>query len=201
MRIVLATRNDGKLKELGRILAPLGFELISQAQLDVPSPVEDGLSFIENALIKARHVSQATDLPAIADDSGIVLPCLDGAPGIHSARYAGEAASDADNNRLLISTLTTAGLLEPPPAAYFYCAMVFLEHALDPTPIVATAAWAGRVTGEPRGVNGFGYDPHFLVGDGEQTSAELPGHVKNDISHRAQASRALMVRLKERYAP
>ena len=199
MEIVIASRNQGKVRELNKILAPLGHTLVSQAELDIPSPPEDGLTFVENALIKARFVSGEVHLPAIADDSGIVVPALGGAPGIYSARYAGDAGDTANNDKLL-SELGKLGLADSEPAAYFYCAMVYLETAEDPTPIVATAAWHGRITPDSKGTNGFGYDPLFLVGDGAKTSAELPSEEKNAISHRAQASMALMRLLQARYA-
>lgn len=193
MRVVLASRNEGKLRELGALLGDLGLALESQADHEVPSPVEDGLTFIENALIKARAVARATTLPAIADDSGIVVPVLNGAPGIYSARYAGEHGDDLANNAKLVADLADIA----DRRAYFYCAMCFVEHADDPTPLIATAAWHGEFIDEPRGEGGFGYDPHFLVAGREQTSAELPREEKNALSHRGQACGTLADMLRD----
>ena len=192
MQVVLATRNAGKLKEMQAIFAPLGFQLSSQAEHDLPSVPETGKTFVENALIKAHYAAAATDLPAIADDSGLVVPVLNGEPGIYSARYAGDDASDADNNRKLLDAL--ADHTYPVPA-YFYCAMVYAAHGTDPTPHIATAAWHGAIVAEPQGANGFGYDPLFLVNDMEVTSAQLEAAEKNRISHRGQACRMLLAQL------
>ncbi|NOX49378.1 MAG: RdgB/HAM1 family non-canonical purine NTP pyrophosphatase [Gammaproteobacteria bacterium] len=191
MRVVLASRNNGKLLELQRLLEPLHLDLESQAQHNVPSPEETGLTFIENALIKARAVSLATDLPAIADDSGLVVPALNGAPGIYSARYAGTDATDSANNLKLTETLR--GIKNR--AAYFYCAMVFVYRAEDPTPLIATARWHGSIIDEPRGDNGFGYDPYFLISGMHHTSAQLASKQKNKLSHRGQATQKLIEQL------
>ncbi len=191
MRVVLASRNNGKLLELQRLLEPLHLDLESQAQHNVPSPEETGLTFIENALIKARAVSLATDLPAIADDSGLVVPALNGAPGIYSARYAGADATDTANNLKLTETLR--GIKNR--TAYFYCAMVFVSQAEDPTPLIATARWHGSIIDEPRGANGFGYDPHFLISGMRHTSAQLAPNQKNKLSHRGQATQKLIEQL------
>ncbi len=191
MRVVLASRNEGKLQELRTLLAGVNLSLESQAEHDVPSPAEDGLTFVENALIKARAVAAATGLPAIADDSGLVVPALNGAPGIYSARYAGEHGDDAANNKKLLQRLQG----QADRAAYFYCAMVMLLHADDPTPTVATAAWHGSILQHPRGNNGFGYDPLFLADGLQHTAAELPAARKNSISHRGQATRRLLAEL------
>ena len=188
MKAVLASRNEGKLTELGAILGPLGFDLESQAALDIPSPEETGSTFVENALIKAKAVSRVSGLAAFADDSGIVVPALGGAPGIHSARYAGEDATDTDNNAKLIEALD--GIVERD--AYYYCAMVYLAHADDPTPIIATARWHGAITHAPRGRHGFGYDPYFQIAGMSITSAELDPAEKNRISHRARATLKLV---------
>ena len=204
MRIVLASRNPGKLAELSTLLTPLALNLESQQEHDVPSPPETGTTFIENAIIKARAVSEATGLPALADDSGLVVPALDGAPGIYSARFSSrnsEEIPDGDpnisqdeaNNRKLVAALSDI----TNRAAYFYCAIVFLRHALDPTPLYATATWHGEIVDEPRGSQGFGYDPHFYVNEFGKTSAELPRETKNAISHRGQAISKLILELKE----
>lgn len=199
VRIVLATNNPGKLKEMQSLFADLPVELISQADLALPSVPETGATFIENALIKARHVCTASDHAAIADDSGLVVPAMAGAPGIYSARYASDRVegepTDADNNDKLISQLRANKAFDQPVAAFFYCAMVYLRHAQDPTPVIATAAWHGHLIETPRGSNGFGYDPHFLVPDTECTSAELAAETKNQQSHRALASRQLRTAL------
>ena len=197
MRVVLASRNQHKLDELKPILAPVGMTLESQADHDVPSPEETGTTFVENAIIKARTVSEATGLPALADDSGIVVPALDGAPGIYSARYAGTDATDEDNNAKLVSEISK---LDGHVPAYYFCAIVFFAHALDPTPLIATAPWHGDLVIEPRGQNGFGYDPYFIPNGYEVTSAELDSEEKNRISHRALACGALLEELKARNA-
>ena len=191
MRIVLATRNQGKLKEMQALMADLPVTLETQAAHDVPSPEEDGLTFIENALIKARCVCQATGLAAIGDDSGLVVPALAGAPGIYSARYAGSHGDDAANNAKLAKALAEA----EDRSAYFYCAMVLLEHAEDPTPLIATAAWHGEIVLQPAGEGGFGYDPHFFVADHHCTAAQLEPQQKNAISHRGQAIRKICAEL------
>ena len=187
--VVLATRNDGKLKEMQTLFAPLGFKFSSQKDHDLPSVPETGKTFVENALIKAHYAAGATGQPAIADDSGLVVPALNGQPGIYSARYAGEDATDADNNAKLLDMLKDSGAEVP---AYFYCAMVYVAHGEDPTPHIATAAWHGAIIESPRGANGFGYDPLFLVQGMNVTSAELPATEKNAISHRGQACQQLL---------
>ena len=191
MKVVLASGNAGKLRELAALLAGLGVELISQSDLKVRPAAETGQTFIENALIKARHASRQTGLPAIADDSGLVVPALSGAPGVRSARYAGAAATDADNNRKLINALSD----DSDRSAWFYCALVFLHHPEDPSPLLATGLWRGRIIDQPRGANGFGYDPHFLIPHLDKTSAELPPQQKNQLSHRGQAAQALAAAL------
>lgn len=192
MRVVLASRNEGKLRELTPILAPLGLSLESQAAHDVPSPPETGTTFVENAIIKARAVTAATALPALADDSGIVVPALDGAPGVYSARYAGPDATDADNNAKLIAAIDE---FAAPVSAYYYCAIVYLRSAADPSPLIATAAWYGELIKTPRGSNGFGYDPYFIPAGYTLTSAELAPEDKNQISHRALACLDLIEQL------
>lgn len=194
LKIALASGNQGKLREFGALLAPLNATVLSQAELGVSEAIEDGATFIENALKKARHVSAASGLPAIADDSGIVVPALGGAPGIFSARYAGTHGDSAANNAKLLSALE--GNSER--AAYFYCALVFLGTEDDPAPIVATAAWHGEIAAEPRGEGGFGYDPIFLPAGEQVSAAEMAADAKADVSHRGQATRALLAELQHR---
>lgn len=181
--IVLATSNQGKINELNALLAPA--HCLAQSSLGVSDAVEDGLSFIENALIKARHASLHTKKPALADDSGLVVPALNGAPGIYSARYAGAQATDQENIHLLLKNM--AHLQGSLREAYFYCAMALVQHAKDPTPIVATGMFKGIIHAEPSGAQGFGYDPIFYVEEYQCTAAQLPATIKNTISHRAQA--------------
>jgi XTP/dITP diphosphohydrolase len=192
-RIVVASGNAGKLRELSRTLEPLGVELISQGELGVPEPEETGITFVENALLKARHAAQHSGLPAIADDSGLEVPALDGAPGVHSARYSGEG--DAGNNAKLVRALE--GHEGAARDARFYCALVYLRHAADPTPIIALGSWRGRILHAPQGEGGFGYDPLFWVPEHGCSAAQLPGGEKNRISHRAQASTALLQALQD----
>lgn len=196
MELVLATRNEGKVREMRSMLDGLGIQLINQSDTDIPSPVEDGGTFVENALIKARAVSQATGLPCIADDSGLVVPSLGGAPGIFSARYAGEDASDDENNAQLLKALTDSD----DRSAYFYCCMVFLTYAEDPTPLIATGQWQGEILEQPVGQDGFGYDPLFFIAELGKSAAELPKATKNKISHRGQACAALVGSLQARLA-
>ena len=191
---VLATGNAGKLREMAAVLAPIGFELRAQGEFGIAAAPETGVTFIENALQKARHASRGAKLPAIADDSGLVVPVLGGAPGVRSARYAGDDATDADNNRKLIGSL--AGLEDR--TAWFYCALVFIERPDDPAPRLATGTWRGRIIERPRGEGGFGYDAHFLVPHLGRTSAELAPEEKNALSHRGQAAAALLKQLRER---
>ncbi len=192
-RIVLATGNTGKLAELQAMLAPMGIEVLAQSEFNVPEAEETGLSFVENALIKARNAAIHTGLPAIADDSGLEVAALDGAPGIYSARYAGPSATDDENNQELLTNL--AGLSAGERLARFVCTVVFLRHPQDPTPIICEGFWEGRILDAPRGSGGFGYDPLFLIPERNQTSAELPREVKNEISHRGRAMRLLKSRL------
>ncbi|SPD63913.1 dITP/XTP pyrophosphatase [Cupriavidus taiwanensis] len=193
-RLVLASNNPGKLREFGALLAPLGFDVVTQGELGIPEAEEPFATFVENALTKARHASRLAGLPALADDSGICVQALDGAPGVYSARYAqmaGQAKSDSANNAYLVSQL--AGKLNR--HAYYYCVLVFVRHAEDPCPIIAEGVWHGEVVDAPRGAGGFGYDPHFLLPALGKTAAELPPEEKNRVSHRAQALRALVARL------
>ncbi|WP_020205023.1 MULTISPECIES: RdgB/HAM1 family non-canonical purine NTP pyrophosphatase [Cupriavidus] len=194
-RLVLASNNPGKLGEFGALLAPLGYDVVPQGQLGIPEADEPFATFVENALTKARHASRLSNLPALADDSGICVDALDGAPGVYSARYAqlvGKPRSDAANNAHLISQL--AGKLNR--HAYYYCVLVLVRHADDPRPVIAEGVWAGEVVDAPRGSAGFGYDPHFLLPQLGKTAAELSAEEKNTISHRAQALKALTERLR-----
>jgi XTP/dITP diphosphohydrolase len=192
--VVLASGNAGKLRELAGILAPLGLELKSQAEFNVAEVAETGLSFVENAIIKARAACEFSGHPAIADDSGLEVDYLNGEPGIHSARYSG--AGDAANNAKLLAAL--AGLPPQQRGARFQCALVYMRHALDPMPLVCQASWEGRILDAPRGENGFGYDPLFYVPEYRCSSAELAPELKNRISHRARASALLLEALRQR---
>lgn len=191
-RLVLASNNAGKLKEFAQILAPIGFELHPQGEFDVPEAEEPFGTFVENALAKARHASRLTGLPALADDSGVCVNALGGAPGVYSARFAGEPKSDARNNEKLVADL--AGHADK--SAYYYCVLVYVRHADDPQPVIADGMWRGEIVDTPRGAGGFGYDPHFLIASLGKTTAELDPAVKNAHSHRGQALRALVEKLK-----
>jgi XTP/dITP diphosphohydrolase len=191
--LVLASGNPGKLKELNMMLEPLGWKVRRQSDWNIPAAIEDGLSFVENALIKARHASELAGLPALGDDSGLVVDALDGAPGIYSSRFAGEGAGDRANIRKLLQALRDVP--EAARQAHFYCAMVLVRHALDPAPLFATGRWDGRILENPEGQGGFGYDPVFWVPGEQCSAAELPPSVKNRISHRGLALSALMGQL------
>lgn len=193
-KVVLATGNAGKLKEIREMLAGLDLDIVSQRELGIADADETGLSFVENAILKARHAARLSGLPAIADDSGIEVDALHGAPGIYSARYAGANAADADNNRKLLAALE--GKTDAQRSARFQCLMVFLRHAEDPTPLICQGTWEGRILESPRGANGFGYDPLFLVPGENCASAELPPDRKNHLSHRGQALRKLLEALR-----
>ncbi len=190
-RLVVASSNSGKLREFQRLLSPLGIEVIAQADLNIPDADEPHATFVENALAKARHASQIARLPALADDSGVCVDALAGAPGVHSARYAGEPKSDARNNAKLVAALS--GVVDR--RAHYYCMLALTRHGDDPEPILAEGRWHGTIVDVPRGAGGFGYDPHFLDLPTGLTGAELPLEQKNRISHRGQALRALMARL------
>lgn len=196
-RLVLASNNAGKLREFRRLLEPLGYEVIPQAELGVAAADEPHVTFIENALAKARHASVHTGLPALADDSGICVDALGGVPGVLSARYAGEPASDARNNAVLVAAL--AGVADR--RAHYYCVLVLVRRPDDPQPIVAEGIWHGTVIDTPRGSGGFGYDPHFEDAQSGMTGAELPLARKNEVSHRGQAMRSLIARLAEERGP
>lgn len=194
-QVVLATGNPGKVKELAEMLADADIKILPQSQFDVVEAEENGLSFVENAIIKARNASRHTGLPAIADDSGLEVAHLQGAPGIYSARYAGADASDGDNNRKLLQALD--GLAETNRKARFRCVIVFLRHATDPAPIIAQGTWEGRILETPQGENGFGYDPLFYVPGESCSAAELNAETKNRLSHRGQALSNLVEQLKQ----
>jgi len=192
-KIVLASNNAGKIREIQAMLAGLDVEILPQSAFVNEDAVENGASFVENALIKARHAALASGLPAIADDSGLEVDALGGAPGVCSARYAGENASDAANNAKLLREMEPVE--DSARTARFRCAMAYVREAGDPDPVIVEAAWEGLILREPRGVNGFGYDPLFFVQGHSCTSAELPPAEKNLISHRGKALRALVKRL------
>ena len=191
-KLVLASGNAGKLKELSSLLAPLGIEVLPQSAFNVSEAEEPHPSFVENAIAKARHAARATGLPALADDSGLCVDVLGGATGVLSARFAGEPKSDARNNALLLERL--AG--EPNRHARFYCALALVRHADDPQPIIACGEWHGKILEAARGQGGFGYDPLFLVPDLDQTAAEIDHSLKNVLSHRGNAMRQLLDRLR-----
>jgi XTP/dITP diphosphohydrolase len=189
-RLVLATGNAGKLRELSALLAPWRVEVLPQSEFTSIAVEETGLTFVENAILKARHAAAASGLPAIADDSGLEVDVLDGAPGVRSARYAGEGAGDEANNARLLEAL--ADVPDDARTARYRCAMVFLRHPDDPAPLVRQSAWEGRIVRAPRGAGGFGYDPLFLVAGDVRTAAEYTAEEKNRVSHRGRALRALV---------
>jgi XTP/dITP diphosphohydrolase len=191
-KLVIASNNPGKLREIGEILAPLGMEVIPRSAFKVPEAEEPHASFIENALAKARHAARLSGLPALADDSGICVDALGGAPGVVSAHYAGEPRSDARNNSKLLEMLEA----EDNRRAHYYCVMVLMRRGDDPQPLVAEGEWRGEILRQPRGTGGFGYDPLFLDPMLEKTGAELSPQQKNRISHRGKALTALVDMLK-----
>ncbi len=191
--VVLASANAGKLREINQILSSFDIHALPQSQFQIVDVEETGLSFVENAILKARHAAHHTRLPAIADDSGIEVDYLNGAPGIYSARYAGPAATDAHNLQKLLDDLRDVPELQR--SARFQCVMVCLRHAQDPAPIIAHGTWEGRILAAARGNNGFGYDPVFWVATHNCSAAELPPQIKNQLSHRGQALRALVAAL------
>jgi len=191
-KIVLASSNPGKLREFGQLLATVDFEVLPQAHFNLPEAEEPHPTFVENALTKARHAARLTGLPALADDSGICVRALGGAPGVLSARFAGEPKSDERNNQKLIAALHG----QTDRRAHYLAVLVFLRHADDPQPVICEGEWHGEIIDTPRGSGGFGYDPHFLVPELDQTAAEISHEEKNRRSHRGQALARLMERLK-----
>lgn len=189
-KIVLASNNAGKVREINQLLVSQRIQVVPQKEFDIPDAVEDGLSFVENAIKKARHAARLSGLPAIADDSGIEVDALHGAPGIYSARYAGEGATDQANLERLLEQMKDVP--EAERSARFQCLMVYMHHADDPTPIICQGTWEGRILHAPVGDNGFGYDPIFFVPTHDCSSAQLPAEVKNSLSHRGQALRKLL---------
>lgn len=196
-QIVLATNNQGKVNELQTLLADAGFNIVAQKQFNVPDAEETGLTFVENAILKARHTAKLTGLPAIADDSGLVVQALNGAPGIYSARYAGEHGNDQSNNEKLLNALKNV----PPEnrQAYFYCALVYLQHENDPTPIICLGKWDGVILNELKGEGGFGYDPLFYIPQLNCSAAELTKDHKSQISHRGLALKQLIAQIKAKH--
>ncbi|HEX5678120.1 MAG TPA: RdgB/HAM1 family non-canonical purine NTP pyrophosphatase [Alcanivorax sp.] len=193
--LVLASGNRKKLDEMRAILEPLTLKVVPQSDFQVPEAEETGLTFVENAILKARNAAAHTGLPAIADDSGLEVDALNGAPGIYSARFSGADASDAKNNALLIDML--GDLPEAPRTARYQAVLVLLRHPDDPTPLICQGTWEGEILLAPRGSGGFGYDPHFLIPDLGVTAAEMDPADKNRVSHRGRALKALMDALRE----
>lgn len=191
-KLVIASNNPGKLREIDRILQPLGLEILPQSAFNIPEAEEPYCTFIENCLTKARHASEHSGLPALADDSGICIDALNGAPGVYSARFAGEPKSDQRNNEKLIELLQH----ETNRKAHYYCVIILVRHPHDPQPIIAEGSWHGEIIDTPRGSGGFGYDPYFLVPELGQTGAELAPDVKNSMSHRGKALAELVTKLK-----
>ena len=194
-QIVLASNNAGKVREINQLLASQEITVVPQREFGISEAEETGLSFVENAILKARHASRESGLPAIADDSGLEVDALNGAPGIYSARFAGPGAADADNNRKLLEQLKEVP--DEARTARFQCVLVYMRHAEDPTPLICQGTWEGRILRAPQGENGFGYDPLFLVPDKGCSSAQLPAEEKNRLSHRGQALQRLLSALAE----
>jgi XTP/dITP diphosphohydrolase len=192
-QLLLASNNLGKIREVREILAGQGLAVIPQSDLDIADAAETGLTFIENAIIKARHAARLSKLPALADDSGLEVDALNGAPGVFSARYAGSGAADADNNAKLMQALE--GIPHTQRTARFRCVMAYLRHADDPSPVIAEGIWEGVMLDVPRGSGGFGYDPYFFVPEKGCTSAELSPEIKNRLSHRGQALKRMAAEL------
>jgi XTP/dITP diphosphohydrolase len=189
-RIVLASNNQGKVREISQLLADQNMEVLPQSTFDIPEIEETGLTFVENAILKARNAATHSGLPAIADDSGLEVDALQGAPGIYSARYAGTGANDADNNSKMLEEL--ADVAEEQRTARFQCLLVYMRHANDPVPIICKGTWEGRILKAPQGENGFGYDPLFFVPEKDCSAAELPAEIKNAMSHRGKALQCLL---------
>jgi len=192
-RVVLASNNAGKVREFNALLAGRDIEVLPQSSFGIAEAEETGLTFVENAILKARHAAQQANLPALADDSGLEVDALQGAPGIYSARYAGPGAGDRANLEKLLAMLN--GMPDAQRSARFQCVLVYMRHALDPTPLICQGTWEGRILTEPRGHGGFGYDPVFFVPTHGCASAELPPEVKNALSHRGQALQKLLAAL------
>lgn len=190
--LILASNNAGKLKEFSALLAPINFDLHTQSEFNVPEAEEPHVTFVENAIAKARHAARLTGKPALADDSGVCVNALGGAPGVYSACYAGEPKSDQRNNEKLIADLSA----HADKSAYYYCVLVFVRHADDPQPVIADGRWNGEMIAEPRGQGGFGYDPYFWIPELQKTAAELTSEEKNRLSHRGQALRVLIEKLR-----
>lgn len=184
-KIVLATGNKGKVKELGELLASYQMEVLPQSEFNVGDVAETGTTFVENAIIKARHAAKITGLPAIADDSGLEVDALAGAPGVYSARYAGEHATDSDNNEKLLKALD--GIEQSKRTARFHCVLVYMAHENDPTPVICHGSWEGEILTSAMGEQGFGYDPLFWVAQEQKSSAQLDRDIKNSLSHRGKA--------------
>ena len=193
--IVLATGNQGKVNELARLLAAQNIEIKPQSEFNVSDVSETGTTFVENAIIKARHAAKSTGLAAIADDSGLEVDALNGAPGVYSARYAGENTSDDDNTNKLLNALVDVA--DDQRSARFHCVLVYMRHENDPTPLICHGVWEGSITREKIGQQGFGYDPVFWQADHKMTSAQLPRDFKNQLSHRGQALEKLIPQLLE----
>ncbi len=191
-QLILASNNAGKLKEFNELLSTVGFAVHAQGEFAVPEADEPFATFVENALQKARHAARLTGLPALADDSGVCVNALGGAPGVYSARYAGEPKSDERNNAKLVADLAS----HADKSAYYYCVLVFVRHADDPQPVIADGRWNGEIVAAPRGAGGFGYDPHFWLPALGKCAAELSPDEKNALSHRGQALRALVEKLR-----
>ncbi|MBR9909868.1 MAG: RdgB/HAM1 family non-canonical purine NTP pyrophosphatase [Gammaproteobacteria bacterium] len=200
-QVVLASNNAGKVREMQSLLAAMGLEVLPQSELAIDSVAETGLSFVENAILKARHACRCSGLPAIADDSGLEVDALHGQPGIYSARYAEEAEGDQDsaNNTKLLNRLT--GLTQMDRRARYRCLLVFMRHHEDPTPIICQGTWEGRILHQPEGEGGFGYDPIFYVPETDCSAAQLSAEQKNSLSHRGRALQALIQQLQTYYPP
>lgn len=190
--LILASNNAGKLKEFSALLSSINFDVHTQGEFNVPEAEEPHVTFVENAIAKARHAARLTGKPALADDSGVCVNALGGAPGVYSARYAGEPKSDQRNNEKLIVDLAA----HADKSAYYYCVLVFVRHADDPQPVIAEGRWNGEMLAAPRGQGGFGYDPYFWLPEQQKTAAELTAEEKNRLSHRGQALRALIEKLR-----
>jgi XTP/dITP diphosphohydrolase len=191
-KVVIASNNPGKLREFAQLLAPLGIEALPQSAFAIPEAEEPHQTFVENALAKARHASRIAGMAALADDSGLCVPALEGAPGVFSARFGGEPRSDLRNNERLVEALRN----HADRSAYYYCALVLVRSPYDPRPLVADGSWHGDIVFEPRGTGGFGYDPHFWLPEFKCTAAELESAQKNRISHRGQALAALAAKIR-----